>query len=196
MSSCIRVARPSATRTLLAAIALGSCCNVAVQAQTPAATARSAHASIEAVFSPQENIVRAIETATQHARSEILVQAYYFSNKKIARALMRAQRRGVRVQVLLDQRQLEGGATLVARDLAAAGVEVFIDGDHAAAHNKVMLIDAGGNESTLITGSFNFTYAAQDKNAENILIVRGSRALAQRYHANWQAHRQHSQRLQ
>ena len=35
-------------------------------------------------------------------------------------------------------------------------------------HNKIMLIDG----DTIITGSFNFTKAAEESNAENLLVLR------------------------
>ena len=54
-----------------------------------------------------------------------------------------------------------------------AGIPTFIDNKHAIAHNKIMIID----QSTIITGSFNFTKAAEEKNAENLLIIRGDDAL-------------------
>jgi phosphatidylserine/phosphatidylglycerophosphate/cardiolipin synthase-like enzyme len=44
----------------------------------------------------------------------------------------------------------------------------------------------------IITGSFNFTKAAEDKNAENILIL-SSMELAKLYLDNWQRHRGHSE---
>ena len=44
---------------------------------------------------------------------------------------------------------------------------------------------------TVLTGSFNFTKAAQEKNAENGLLIRDP-ALAAQYTQNWQAHAQHS----
>ena len=81
---------------------------------------------------------------------------------------------------------------MIAR-IAAAGVPVFIDADHISAHNKVIVIDAGSTEVTLITGSFNFTQAAQYKNAENVLVIRGNAALAELYLRNWQHHYGHSQ---
>jgi phosphatidylserine/phosphatidylglycerophosphate/cardiolipin synthase-like enzyme len=43
-----------------------------------------------------------------------------------------------------------------------------------------------------ITGSFNFTKAAQEKSAENLLIIR-DQALAAPYPHNWQVHAHHSQ---
>ncbi len=44
----------------------------------------------------------------------------------------------------------------------------------------------------VITGSFNFTKAAEEKNAENVLVIR-SKELAARYLGNWQTHREHSE---
>ena len=77
--------------------------------------------------------------------------------------------------------------------IAAAGVPVWLDGEHQSAHNKTMVIDAGSPEATVVTGSYNFTKAAQFKNAENVLVIRGNRALAQEYQANWQRHLPHAQ---
>jgi phosphatidylserine/phosphatidylglycerophosphate/cardiolipin synthase-like enzyme len=59
---------------------------------------------------------------------------------------------------------------------------------HAIVHNKVMVIDG----ETVITGSFNFTKAAEESNAENLLIIR-DRKLASLYMKNWQEHVKHSE---
>ncbi|MGD0819443.1 MAG: phospholipase D-like domain-containing protein [Desulfomonilia bacterium] len=53
-----------------------------------------------------------------------------------------------------------------------------------------MIID----QSTLITGSFNFTKAAEDNNAENLLIIKGNKSLVDRYIQNFNEHREHSER--
>ena len=45
---------------------------------------------------------------------------------------------------------------------------------------------------TCITHSFNFTKAAEEHNAENLLVIH-DRALAAKYDQNWQAHRAHSE---
>ena len=44
----------------------------------------------------------------------------------------------------------------------------------------------------IITGSFNFTKTAEEKNAENLLII-SSKELAKLYLGNWQRHREHSE---
>jgi len=48
-----------------------------------------------------------------------------------------------------------------------AGIPTLIDAQHAIARNKVMVLDG----SVVITGSFNFTKAAEESNAENLLII-------------------------
>jgi phosphatidylserine/phosphatidylglycerophosphate/cardiolipin synthase-like enzyme len=65
---------------------------------------------------------------------------------------------------------------------------VRIDAKHAIAHNMIMVIDG----ETVITGSFNFTKAAEEHNAENLLVIR-DQGLAEKYTANWKAHAEHSE---
>lgn len=48
------------------------------------------------------------------------------------------------------------------------------------------------DKKTVITGSFNFTKAAEEKNAENLLILK-SKELAKVYIDNWNKHKAHSQ---
>jgi phosphatidylserine/phosphatidylglycerophosphate/cardiolipin synthase-like enzyme len=54
-----------------------------------------------------------------------------------------------------------------------------------------MIID----QSTVITGSFNFTKAAEEKNAENLFIIK-SKELAGIYIDNWKKHQEHSERYE
>ena len=106
--------------------------------------------------------------------------------KPIAQALSAALKRGVMVEVILDSSQRDerySGATF----LRNAGVAVTIDDQHAIAHNKIMVIDA----RLVITGSFNFTKAAEFKNSENVLVIHDQH-MAKLYTENWQEHRKHS----
>jgi len=132
-------------------------------------------------FTPGEDCTGLIVRTIAGAANQIRVQAYSFTSAPIAKALADAERRGIDVRVILDKSQASArytGATY----LVHAGVPVSIDDKVAIAHNKVMVIDG----QTVITGSFNFTKAAQEKNAENLLVIRDS-DLAQQYLANWQA---------
>ena len=141
----------------------------------------------EVYFSPKGGAAEAIIATLAKAKDTILVQAYSFTSAPLAKALLEAHGRGVNVQVVLDKSQRTEKYSS-ADFLAHAGIPVRIDGAHAIAHNKVMVID----DDTVITGSFNFTRAAEQQNAENLLIIHDP-ALAARYIANWQAHAQHSE---
>ena len=155
----------------------------------------NARGTAQVAFTPGDDAGALIVEILRKARRQVLVQAYGFTHKDIAQALVDARRRGVDVQVIADRQQTEMLATSLVAWLAAQGVPVWIDAEHAAAHNKVMVIDNGLPEVALITGSFNFTHAAQFRNAENVLVLRGNGALAEAYAANWRRHKIHAQPL-
>jgi phosphatidylserine/phosphatidylglycerophosphate/cardiolipin synthase-like enzyme len=113
--------------------------------------------------------------------------ALFLPTAPIAKALLDAHKRGVQVQVILDKSQRTEKYSS-ADFLAIQGISTMIDANHVISHNKVMLIDG----EIVLIGSFNFTKAAQEKNAENVLIIRDP-ALAVQYTENCEAHRQHSQ---
>ena len=116
-----------------------------------------------------------------------MVQAYSFTSAPIAKALVDAHKRGVKVEIVLDKSQRTekySGADFVAH----AGIHTYIDAKHAIAHNKIMIIDG----KTILTGSFNFTKAAESSNAENLLVINDPQ-LATQYTANWKAHQEHSE---
>lgn len=146
----------------------------------------------QVAFTPGDDAGALVVEAVNKARKQVLVQAYSFTHKDIAEALVAAKRRGVDVQMIADRQQMETGATSKVAWLAQQGVPVWIDADHAAAHNKVMVIDSGTQDAVVITGSFNFTHAAQHRNAENLLVLRGNPTLAEAYAANWRRHKIHS----
>ena len=132
-------------------------------------------------FSPRGQGENLVVQAVSGAKTQILVQAYGFSNSAILKALADAKARGVDVRVILDKSNDKGkysGATYMAN----AGVPVWIDYKPAIAHNKVMVID----NHDVITGSFNFTEAAQEHNAENVLFLQGVPELAAVYAKDWQ----------
>jgi len=139
-------------------------------------------------FSPNGGCTEAIVNKLNKANSEILVQAYSFTSKEIAIAIVKAHKRGVHVEAILDKSNRS--AKYSAGDFTAhAGIPTFIDAQHAIAHNKIMIID----RETVITGSFNFTKAAEEKNAENLLIIR-NKELAKLYLDNWMKHKEHSEK--
>ena len=141
-------------------------------------------------FSPYGDCTRAIVDQIDNAKSEILIQAYSFTSTPIAKALVNAHKKGIHVEIILDKSNRSKKYS--AGDFTAhMGVITYIDARHAIAHNKIIIID----KETVITGSFNFTKAAEEKNAENLLIIK-SKELAKTYIDNWNKHKEHSERYE
>jgi len=153
-------------------------------------TAISVHSGAlpwEVCFTPGQNCTDVIVKTISQARTSIYVQAYSFTSAPIAKSLLEAHKRGVHVEVILDKSNRTAKYSS-ADFLANQGILTFIDAQHAIAHNKIMVIDG----ETVITGSFNFTKAAQLHNAENLIVIK-DKLLAGRYMENWKAHREHSE---
>lgn len=139
-------------------------------------------------FSPKGGCQEAIVQELKAAQSEILVQAYSFTADPLTFGLVDAKNRGINVEIVLDKsNELERYSDL--HIFLENGVDVKIDHDHAIAHNKIIIID----QTTLITGSFNFTNQAEHENAENLLIIKGQPELIQRYRDNFFKHRDHAE---
>lgn len=155
-----------------------------------AADTLPAQGSLQAAFAPWDDIESLIVQSIDGARRQVLVQAYLLTSKKIASTLEAAHRRGVEVRILLDAAQLEKVEASMALRLEAAGIPVWLETRYQNSHNKVIVIDADTAGATVITGSFNFTWTAQHRNAENILIARDNPTLAAAYARNWERHRQ------
>lgn len=144
-------------------------------------------ADIQVYFSPTGGCTEAVVENLNKATNTVLVQAYSFTSAPIAKALVDAEKRGVKVQVILDKSQRTEKYSS-ADFVQHAGIPTYIDAKHAIAHNKIMIIDS----KTVLTGSFNFTKAAEMNNAENLLVIQDP-ALAIKYTTNWHAHLQHSE---
>lgn len=140
-------------------------------------------------FSPGGNATNAIIDQINQASSSLHIQAYQMTSEPIAAAVLEAQKRGVQIIAVLDPSQ-ESERYHVAQFLYNASIPVYIDRKHAIAHNKLMLIDG----HAIITGSFNFTKAAQQSNAENLLILLDKREIYDAYEKNFQTHLRHAEK--
>ena len=143
--------------------------------------------TIEVYFSPRGGATEAIVQEIVAAKNKIQIQAYSFTSIPIAKALIDAKKRGVKVEVILDKTNFTDKYS-AATFMFNSGIPVLIDDQHAIAHNKIMIID----QQTLITGSFNFTSAAENKNAENLLVIKENKPLVDKYIDNFEAHKEHS----
>lgn len=140
----------------------------------------------EVRFSPHGGCTAEVVRRIDGAKCRVRVLAYSFTSEPIALALARAKARGVDVRVIVDSDQLHAPGNRIA-ELHAEGVPVKLDAFHAIAHNKVTLVD----RDVILTGSFNYSAAAERSNAENLLTLHDCR-LAALYLAEWSKHDGHS----
>jgi phosphatidylserine/phosphatidylglycerophosphate/cardiolipin synthase-like enzyme len=160
----------------------------------PAAAAPAVQGSIEVAFTPWDDAEGAILRTLRSARRTIYVQAYLITSRNLAGAMIEAQRRGIAVEILADHDMtVKPDSSSQLPLLAAAGIPVFLETRYAVAHNKIILVDPEGPQSAVVTGSYNFTFSAQARNAENLLIIRDNPELATAYLRNWRRHRADAQ---
>lgn len=131
-------------------------------------------------FSPGGTALKTVLAAVASARQTLVVAAYEFTSADVAQALAEAVTRGVRVWAVLDARSAKDKASQAAY-LAAHGVAVRTDSRYAIMHHKFMVID----QTSVQTGSFNYTASANRRNAENALVLRGVPDLAAQYLREW-----------
>jgi len=148
--------------------------------------------TIQIAFPPEGDANGLIVNALREAQKTVRVQTFSFTSNEIAFALIAAKRRGVDVIVIADAEQARKLENNKLGLLQQNGIRVWLDQQHQSAHNKIILIDGEQAEPTVVTGSMNFTYSGQFKNAENLLVMRGNKALTDAYAANWQRHFNHA----
>ena len=121
---------------------------------------------IKVYFSPNGGCQQAVVSEIKKATQTIDIAMYYLSSKQIAQALLKARENNVRVRIVLDQGQ-EIEASSKSGYLVKHGFEIRYHLGFGLMHNKFAIIDG----KSLITGSFNWTLTAEEKNEENLLII-------------------------
>jgi phosphatidylserine/phosphatidylglycerophosphate/cardiolipin synthase-like enzyme len=151
-------------------------------------------ANVEIAFSPRDDVRSMIVERIGRAKESVQMQAYLLTDRRVAHALVAARKRGVEVEVIGDAIQHGTGGLPHAKALDRAGVRVFLNESFVSAHDKIIIVDGGSDAGFVITGSYNFTSSAQERNAENVVVLSGNRAVTGRYLANFEFHRDRSRR--
>ena len=118
-------------------------------------------------FSRVEQCDSMLINLISQARKSIYVAMYSFTRDGLAGALVDAKNRGVEVKVIMEEENayVQGSDY---RMLKEAGVDVRLDGNPALMHHKFMIVDG----ELVVTGSYNWSTAAEDRNDENFVVIR------------------------
>jgi phosphatidylserine/phosphatidylglycerophosphate/cardiolipin synthase-like enzyme len=135
--------------------------------QRPAGPATATPAAVsEAHFSPGNECVAQILHLFTKARSTADVCVFTITDDRIARAVLAAHSRGVKVRIISDNdKSLDLGSD-IAR-LSDAGIPVRLDRSPYHMHHKFALFDG----TWLLNGSFNWTRGASEQNEENLVVT-------------------------
>jgi phosphatidylserine/phosphatidylglycerophosphate/cardiolipin synthase-like enzyme len=142
---------------------------------------------VQACFIPAGECSTHIIRELEEAQKEIPVAVFAFTSSDIARALVRAKRRGVKVQVVLDREfdsnDYSQGSFLKKKGLKVRRVSGLSKGEdrHASMHPKFAVIDG----RVVLTSSYNWTASAENYNAENLLLFRDAGPLAEEYRSQF-----------
>ena len=118
-------------------------------------------------FPPGKDAHQPIIKLYDNAEKSIHLAIYALTKNDIARALIRAHKRGIEVRVIMD----DGKADDYYSDdekLEKAGIEVRKDGPLGLMHNKFCIID----RIIVYTGSYNHTKSGTEVNDENYVIIK------------------------
>ena len=140
-----------------------------------------AESAIEIAFAPvpQRSAERLVIKVIDAAQHSLFMAAYGMTSKPIADAMCRAAMRGVAVSAVLDEKTNPHGFNGNSkRDyMMACGVVVRGDARYPIMHDKFIVVDSQHVE----TGSFNYTFAAAERNAENAMVIWNNPELASKY---------------
>jgi len=140
-----------------------------------------AQPATEEAFSPHQGSTALIVRTIGEARHSVRVAAYSFTSRQIAQALIDAHGRGVDVRVVLNKSQRSSRSSMAAK-VAESGLPVRFNSHYAIMHDKFIIVD----DVTLETGSFNYTQAAENRNAENVLVVHDDPQAVAGYVQQWE----------
>jgi phosphatidylserine/phosphatidylglycerophosphate/cardiolipin synthase-like enzyme len=149
-------------------------------ADTPYPVVQVDETTVEVWFSPDDGVIDRIVDLVAQAQDEIVIMAFALTSDPLTEALLERAEAGVRVVVVVESGQAGNAGSDVDR-LWEAGVELYLDGNPANMHHKVMIIDGG----VIITGSYNFSRNAEEFNDENVLIIY-DHGLAARFLLEWE----------
>ena len=114
------------------------------------------------------NIRQQIIKALDKASDRIIVAVYWFTNEELFSKLIEQIEKGRKVELIIHNDFINNRYTgLNFQHFVDKGGEFYFSDGYNPMHNKFCVID----DKILINGSYNWTYYAENKNRENVLII-------------------------
>jgi len=116
-----------------------------------------------------QNIRNSIIKEIENANNSIKVAVYWFTNYELFDILYQKQLSGIQCELIIHNDYINNRETgLPFQKFVNAGGKFYFSDEENPMHNKFCIIDG----KVLINGSYNWTYYAENKNQENVLIIK------------------------
>ena len=125
---------------------------------------------VDAYFSPGDECLDKITSLFRTARKRVDVCVFTITDNRIVEEMVQAHLRKVSIRVISDDdKSLDRGSDISRLD--DLGVPVRRDRSRHHMHHKYAIFD----DSTVLTGSYNWTRSAANQNYENIIVTDDAR---------------------
>ena len=115
-----------------------------------------------------KNIRTELLEKIRNADNSIIIAVYWFTNWELFNALLEKLREGVSVELIIHNDFINNRESgLQFQEFIDNGGKFYFSDGNNPMHNKFCIID----QKVLINGSYNWTYFAEEKNRENILVI-------------------------
>jgi phosphatidylserine/phosphatidylglycerophosphate/cardiolipin synthase-like enzyme len=138
-----------------------------VRAATPNPLVELDGTLVEVYFSPDDGVTARLEALIYEAQESIHFLAFSFTSNELGAAILDQAAAGLLVSGVMDAEQVVSNQGTEYDPFLQAGLDVRLDGLDGLMHHKVLIID----RSIVVTGSFNFTASAEERNDENLVIL-------------------------
>ena len=138
-----------------------------VVAQTPNPSVTLDETRVDIYFSPDDHVLNTLYNLVSDAEESIYFLAFSFTSNELGQIVREKAEAGLDVKGVMDDEQIASNTGTEFDPFRQAGLDVLIDGIDGLMHHKVFIID----EKIVVTGSYNFSKAAEEKNDENIIIM-------------------------
>ena len=122
---------------------------------------------IETYFSPDDGVASQLLQLLQGAQESIYFLVYSFTSDPIAQVIRNQHEAGITVAGVMDDELIDSNDGSEFEFFLGSDLNVRRDGNQGLMHHKIIIID----RSIVVTGSYNITASADERNDENILII-------------------------
>ena len=118
-------------------------------------------------FSRTQDTAYLLQQWILKANHTIKLMLYLITQDSLAESLISAKNRGIDIDVVIDDEWVSASGSDF-QMLLNTGIDIRSDNRAGTMHHKVMIID----DYIIVTGSYNWSNAAEDSNDENVIILK------------------------